>query len=119
VRRRSTADRRRPFNYLGQFDGTLNRATAFRAATEPAGRASSPDNQRRVPLSILSIVHDGKLTFEWAASQLDPSGLGEAMQHALREIIEYCLMVSSAMAVREGDAGEAAAADAEIEELVL
>jgi non-ribosomal peptide synthase protein (TIGR01720 family) len=86
------SDRAIEVNYLGQFDGTLSRTTAFRIATEPAGASSSEANQGDAPISIHAAVHDGRLTVGVlaAASVRDAVGLTSMFAQALGESIEHC-----------------------------
>jgi non-ribosomal peptide synthase protein (TIGR01720 family) len=83
------------FNYLGQFDGTLNRTTAFRAARGSVGASSSEANPAGVRISINGMVHDGRLGFavETREDGLDVRRLGEAFAAALAECIEQCKAV--------------------------
>jgi non-ribosomal peptide synthase protein (TIGR01720 family) len=79
------------FNYLGQFDGTLNRTTAFRAATEFPGKAIHPANKSRTPISINGMVHGGRLGFTVDYNQDcgDPRRFGDAFKEALLACVAF------------------------------
>jgi non-ribosomal peptide synthase protein (TIGR01720 family) len=88
------------FNYLGQFDGTLNRTTAFRAAKESEGASSNEANRGDVLISITGMVHEGRLGFavESCEGGIDVRGLGGAFATALAECIEQCTAVNDKVA---------------------
>lgn len=52
------------FNYLGNFDGTLedNKVAKFEFAQEDFGRSTSPKNKSNVPLEIIAFIESNKLT---------------------------------------------------------
>jgi non-ribosomal peptide synthase protein (TIGR01720 family) len=89
------------FNYLGQFDATLNRTTAFRVATESAGAWSSEANQGQAPVSINGIVSDQRLTMTCTATRgIDPASLMACLREALSACVAECMGVSAAAEVK-------------------
>jgi non-ribosomal peptide synthase protein (TIGR01720 family) len=80
------------FNYLGQFDGTINHETAFSAARESAGYSAAPANPQSAALSINSMVHEGQLGVSIVAdiSCHDLSGFSALIEAALRACVSHC-----------------------------
>jgi len=56
------------FNYLGQFDGTLQADSIFRVAEESSGRSRSELGPRQHLLSLNGSVAGGRLTMGWTYS---------------------------------------------------
>ena len=84
------------FNYLGQFDAQLDRATAFRMAKEHHGHLHSPRGKRPHLIEIDGMVIGGVLRFEWrysaavhARSTLE--ALASQFITELQSIIAVCL----------------------------
>ena len=83
------------FNYLGQFDQTVNAASALRAAPEPTGEAIDPRRLRHCPLGLNGKVAGGVLGFTLDYSELeferaDMERLASLVEAGLREVIRHC-----------------------------
>jgi amino acid adenylation domain-containing protein/non-ribosomal peptide synthase protein (TIGR01720 family) len=65
------------FNYLGQFDGSLDADGPFRPAPEPVGAASDPTARRVRPLDVVAMIVGGRLVMRWVhgARVLDGAGI--------------------------------------------
>jgi non-ribosomal peptide synthase protein (TIGR01720 family) len=88
------------FNYLGQFDASVDGEGGFGAAPESAGRAVSERNVPHSPLTLNGLVHEHRLSFEItsASAALDEPRLQAFATHferALRDCIEHCLYVNA------------------------
>jgi amino acid adenylation domain-containing protein/non-ribosomal peptide synthase protein (TIGR01720 family) len=57
------------FNYLGQTDRALPRASLFKAATESTGPSQGPAAERGYLLNIIGAVVGGELRLEWTYSE--------------------------------------------------
>ncbi len=84
------------FNYLGQFDNTINQNSAFIPAKESAGSDSDPANPSSVDLSINGMVHKGCLRFSISNSAVckDVELLAQAYKQALLTCIEHCMEIN-------------------------
>jgi non-ribosomal peptide synthase protein (TIGR01720 family) len=95
------------FNYLGQFDGTLNETTAFRAAKEPAGASSAAANPASAPVSVNAIVHDGclQMTLVLERSLRNDVVLATSLRNSIGQVIAACLRQSrvNAMLMESAD----------------
>jgi amino acid adenylation domain-containing protein/non-ribosomal peptide synthase protein (TIGR01720 family) len=84
------------FNYLGQFDQSVNRDTALRAAAEPMGPATSGDRRRPYRLGLNGGVSNGALdlALDYSALEYDDATIAALATHierGLRDVIEHCL----------------------------
>ena len=84
------------FNYLGQFDQTLEESSLFSFATESVGPWHAPENLRTHPLEFLGKIQGQQLSFEiFAASSAytaaDVAKLGQDFHQALHAIVEHCV----------------------------
>jgi non-ribosomal peptide synthase protein (TIGR01720 family) len=86
------------FNYLGQFDGTLNETTAFRAAKEPAGASSAAGNPASAPVSVNAMVREGRLiaNVNTIGPVSDAALLAESFRRMLGDITEHCHRIAEA-----------------------
>jgi amino acid adenylation domain-containing protein/non-ribosomal peptide synthase protein (TIGR01720 family) len=87
------------FNYLGQFDASVNEEAAFGAAKENAGRAVSELNQRATLLSLDGMVHEGKLVFNLMAREnhfADSAmvSLAAYIEQGLKDCVDHCLLMN-------------------------
>ncbi|QJE01527.1 amino acid adenylation domain-containing protein [Massilia forsythiae] len=83
------------FNYLGQFDQTVNAASALRAAPEPTGEAIDPRRLRHCPLGLNGKVAGGVLAFtlDYSALEFDRADmerLAHLVEASLEEVIAHC-----------------------------
>ena len=83
------------FNYLGQFDQTVNDDNAFKMASEFAGETAAAGDERESKLVIESMVIEGCMAFglKYCTSQFSQqtmSVLGENIEQALQAIIDHC-----------------------------
>ena len=83
------------FNYLGQFDRVLAESRLFRFASESTGPWHSPQQVRRYPLEVNSLVMNDQMEFWWTYNpSLQPEAkiqkLSEEFLFALRELIVHC-----------------------------
>ncbi|WP_323145085.1 non-ribosomal peptide synthetase [Massilia phyllosphaerae] len=83
------------FNYLGQFDQTVNAASALRVAPEPTGEAIDPRRLRHCPLGLNGKVAGGVLAFTLDYSALeferaDMERLADLLEAALKEVVAHC-----------------------------
>ncbi len=83
------------FNYLGQFDGLLEQATAFRMAEESHGPVFSPRGRRRHLVEVNGRVQQRRLQFEWTYStsmhrHATIEGWAGAFIDALAAIVAHC-----------------------------
>ena len=95
------------FNYLGQFDGTLNAQGAFAPAREGSGEQSSPRRARHYGLSVNGMVIDGRLEFSatWAADQLEAEQ-ATAFMRGLLASIERCVVACKRAILNRCDVGQ-------------
>lgn len=83
------------FNYLGQFDRSLQDDSAWRLAKESVGQPRAPQSERRTWIEVVAWVQQGQLRFDWHYSREIHS---EAAMHALQAsfqtqleaLIEHC-----------------------------
>ncbi|MDQ7733304.1 amino acid adenylation domain-containing protein [Halomonas sp. SpR1] len=83
------------FNYLGQFDRSLQGDAAWQLAKENAGQSRAPQSERRTWIEVMAWVQEGQLRFDWHYSREIHS---EAAMHALQAsfqaqleaLIEHC-----------------------------
>ncbi|MBB1062164.1 non-ribosomal peptide synthetase, partial [Marilutibacter spongiae] len=88
------------FNYLGQFDQTLNAGTAFQAAPESVGRKESGERDRAHHLGLSGKVFAGQLSFvlDYCATHYDEATMQALAQHlkaGLQAIGEHCAAVGT------------------------
>ena len=88
------------FNYLGQFDASVNQDSAFTAANEFGGSTIAKENQKPGLISLNGMVRDGKLGFSLmcAPERFENQQAKEFAQHiesALKEVIGYCLLLNT------------------------
>jgi amino acid adenylation domain-containing protein/non-ribosomal peptide synthase protein (TIGR01720 family) len=84
------------FNYMGQFDQTLDDASPFRLARESCGPSQAPEGPRPFPLEIYGMVSEGRFTLDWEYSanvfaRSTVESLARGYERALRELIDHCL----------------------------
>ena len=83
------------FNYLGQFDRSLQDDSAWRLAKESVGQPRAPQSERRTWIEVVAWVQGGQMRFDWHYSREIHS---EAAMHALQAsfqaqleaLIEHC-----------------------------
>ncbi|GCE14878.1 hypothetical protein KTT_47370 [Tengunoibacter tsumagoiensis] len=83
------------FNYLGQFDQTLNQTALFVPAQEPSGLAISPRGHREHLIEINGSISGGQLHLIWTYSQQvhEQETINRLAQHylqALQALIAHC-----------------------------
>lgn len=83
------------FNYLGQFDQTLERSDVFAFAPEDSGQARGPENRRQYLLDLNLMVIRGKLQANWSYSEEVHSRetmdkIARRYMECLRELIAHC-----------------------------
>jgi amino acid adenylation domain-containing protein/non-ribosomal peptide synthase protein (TIGR01720 family) len=83
------------FNYLGQFDQTLNEDTLFKAVDESAGQKTSPRRGRVRQLGLTGRLFDGRLNFvlDYSEAQYDEATmqhLAALLASGLRRVIAHC-----------------------------
>ncbi|MEC8812113.1 MAG: condensation domain-containing protein, partial [Pseudomonadota bacterium] len=85
------------FNYLGQFDQSVNEKTVLRPAPEETGAVVSPRQRRTHRLNLNGMVEGGCLRFvldysdqEYEAASMDR--LARSVEGALADVIEHCLI---------------------------
>ena len=84
------------FNYLGQFDQSLQRSALFDLSSHSPGPTLSPRAQRTHVLEITGLVTGGQLRFSWAYSEnlhhrSSIEELSRGFLDALRALIAHCL----------------------------
>jgi non-ribosomal peptide synthase protein (TIGR01720 family) len=111
------------FNYLGQFDASVDEKDGFAAAQESSGPAVSERNVAHSPLTLNALVHERRLRFELTSAS---GALGESalqafaihFERALRNCIEHCLYVSALQLTANFD-NRTSQDDAHAEEIYL
>ena len=86
------------FNYLGQFDQSVNSDTAFQGAPESTGVSHSERQHRTHQLVLNGKVAGGELVFglDYSDLQYRPAtmvALRESIEAGLRAVIDHCLSV--------------------------
>lgn len=84
------------FNYLGQFDQSVNEQSLFSAASEGVGQSISSNRTDKHLLSLVAAVISGEMEFSisFRDAQFSASRISALMQHieaAIGLIIEHCL----------------------------
>jgi amino acid adenylation domain-containing protein/non-ribosomal peptide synthase protein (TIGR01720 family) len=84
------------FNYLGQFEQSLDSASGFRLTTDSFGSAESPHRLRSHLLDINGFIVGDRLQIDWAySSNLHQAGtidrLARAFIQQLRSLISHCI----------------------------
>lgn len=83
------------FNYLGQFDRSLQSDAAWRLAKESAGQPRAPQSERRTWIEVVAWVQEGQLRFDWNYSREIHSeavihALQASFQAQLEALLEHC-----------------------------
>ncbi|MEG3939648.1 amino acid adenylation domain-containing protein [Microcoleus sp. S36b_A3] len=83
------------FNYLGQFDQVLPKASLLMLSSEPSGPLRSPRGNRRYLLEINGFIASGKLQLDWTYSENihrreSIENLATGFIESLRSLIKYC-----------------------------
>ncbi|MGP9766972.1 amino acid adenylation domain-containing protein [Halomonas sp. AOP13-D3-9] len=83
------------FNYLGQFDRSLQDDSAWRLAKENAGQPRAAQSERRTWIEVVAWVQEGQLRFDWHYSREIHSeaaihALQASFQAQLEALIEHC-----------------------------
>ncbi|MDR5873395.1 non-ribosomal peptide synthetase [Vreelandella gomseomensis] len=83
------------FNYLGQFDRSLQGDAAWKLAKENAGQPRAAQNERRTWIEVVAWAQDGQLRFDWHYSREIHSeaaihALQASFQAQLEALIEHC-----------------------------
>ncbi|MGS2744405.1 amino acid adenylation domain-containing protein [Halomonas sp. LS-001] len=83
------------FNYLGQFDRSLQGDAAWQLAKENAGQSRAPQSERRTWIEVVAWVQEGQLRFDWHYSREIHSeaamyALQASFQAQLEALIEHC-----------------------------
>ncbi|PCC14200.1 non-ribosomal peptide synthetase [Pseudoalteromonas sp. JB197] len=83
------------FNYLGQFDQSVNTESAFVVAPEHTGDAIDPNRMRAHCLGLTGMVAGGELEFiiDFSSQQFSHksiNALSDLLSDALREIVSHC-----------------------------
>ncbi|UAA37204.1 hypothetical protein KIH87_10650 [Paraneptunicella aestuarii] len=81
------------FNYLGQFDNTINQDSAFVPAKESAGANSDPVNPSSTAISVMAMISKGclQVNVEVADNLASAELLTSEYSQALNAIISTCL----------------------------
>jgi amino acid adenylation domain-containing protein/non-ribosomal peptide synthase protein (TIGR01720 family) len=84
------------FNYLGQFEQSLDSASGFRLTTDSFGSAESPHRLRSHLLDINGFIVGDRLQIDWTySSNLHQAGtidrLARAFIQQLRSLISHCI----------------------------
>ncbi|MGH6649389.1 amino acid adenylation domain-containing protein, partial [Aquabacterium sp.] len=96
---RSLADAAYPqvtFNYLGQFDQSVDADAVWRLAREHSGQQRSPTSRRRTWLDVGAVMHRGELRLSWTYSaaihdEATVRDLAERFQAELEALIDHCI----------------------------
>ncbi len=88
------------FNYLGQFDQSINQTSTFKLATENTGDSISPDGLRHTLLGITCLVSHGKMMFNLDYSHQHyhdktMQNLSELLLERIRLLLKHCIEVKS------------------------
>ncbi|PAU75282.1 non-ribosomal peptide synthetase [Halomonas salipaludis] len=83
------------FNYLGQFDRSLQGDGAWRLAKESAGQPRAAQSERRTWIEVVAWVQEGQLRFHWhysreIHSEAEIHALRASFQVQLEALIEHC-----------------------------
>ena len=83
------------FNYLGQFDRTLDASTHWKLAVESGGQARSPSSHRRTWFDVNAMVRGGELLLSWTYSgaihrEEEVTGLLDRFMEQLTALIDHC-----------------------------
>ncbi|MCL7931125.1 non-ribosomal peptide synthetase [Halomonas llamarensis] len=83
------------FNYLGQFDRSLQGDSAWQLAKENAGQPRAPQSERRTWIEVVAWVQKGQLCFDWhysleIQSEVAMHALQANFQAQLEALIEHC-----------------------------
>ncbi|HSR89843.1 MAG TPA: amino acid adenylation domain-containing protein [Gemmatimonadales bacterium] len=94
-RLRELPDAEVSFNYLGQLDTALDKASPFGPGAESAGPAQSPRQLQKHLLQVTCRIAGGRLwaTFGYSPNLFEPStveGLAEDFLAELRSLIRHC-----------------------------
>jgi amino acid adenylation domain-containing protein/non-ribosomal peptide synthase protein (TIGR01720 family) len=86
------------FNYLGQFDQSVNHDTALSAAAESAGASISGERLRPASLGLNGLVANGILDFslDYSEREYDAAtmaALARFLEEGLRSVIDHCLLL--------------------------
>jgi amino acid adenylation domain-containing protein/non-ribosomal peptide synthase protein (TIGR01720 family) len=86
------------FNYLGQFDQTVNADTALKGAAESMGPRASLERVRPYQLGLNGLVANGVLEFALDYSELEyddatMAALAQSLQDGLRAVVEHCTSI--------------------------
>ncbi|HEX9981849.1 MAG TPA: amino acid adenylation domain-containing protein, partial [Thermoanaerobaculia bacterium] len=86
------------FNYLGQFDQSVNHDTALQAAAESAGASISGERLRPASLGLNGLVANGILDFslDYSEREYDAAtmaALARFLEEGLRSVIDHCLLL--------------------------
>ncbi len=86
------------FNYLGQFDQTINEQSQFKVAGESAGQAISEHNLRHTLIGLTGMVSNGRLRFDVDYSELNFKAevidqFAGLLLNNLEVIIDHCSRV--------------------------
>ncbi|MCU1347889.1 MAG: peptide synthetase, partial [Acidobacteria bacterium] len=86
------------FNYLGQFDQSVNAETAFQAAVESTGSSHSDRQPRPYHIVLNGKVAGGELAFALDYSELQyrpetMAALAGNIENGLRAVIEHCTSI--------------------------
>jgi amino acid adenylation domain-containing protein/non-ribosomal peptide synthase protein (TIGR01720 family) len=84
------------FNYLGQFDQTLEAQGEFQMAEEPAGATQDLQGMRHHQIDVNGLITDGQLQLDWTYSTNLHSHqtieqLAQQFMHNLAALITHCL----------------------------
>ncbi|HEV7919902.1 MAG TPA: amino acid adenylation domain-containing protein [Thermoanaerobaculia bacterium] len=84
------------FNYLGQFDQTLQAESGLQGARESSGERASAERSRKYQLGLNGRVAGGVLEFslDYSAEQYRPETMAQLarfLEDGLREVIQHCL----------------------------
>jgi amino acid adenylation domain-containing protein/non-ribosomal peptide synthase protein (TIGR01720 family) len=85
------------FNYLGQFDQTLDRTSEFQLTTESIGSTQTLAGQRSHLLDINSFIVEGQIQIDWTYStniheSKTIDNLAKLFAQQLRSLIAHCLL---------------------------
>ncbi len=83
------------FNYLGQFDQSINEESLFGVAPESTGQTLSPQSKRQHLIDVNASVISGQLHLHWTYSEQihrrkTIENVAHAYVQALRELITHC-----------------------------